>query len=128
VPVKGADWPAESKRSHNNKMVESDENYLILPTMHGYPTHVVGLFRAVVDDVAIRQGMLGAPLKGWGDAAEKKLIEVGITTVRDLIKKGVMLNRMLTLGGHCLFHHTMLLMLMESLAKMLLGRSQTQRS
>ena len=75
----------------------------------------------MLDMVAFKKNMVGAEADEWVEAVRSKLEDIGVITLRDVVRCALMMNRRLRNAGHSILHQTTLNLMLNEVCDMVFG-------
>ena len=75
----------------------------------------------MLEMVAFKKKILGAEGEQWVEAVRSKLEDIGVVTLRDVVRCALMINRRLRNAGHSVLHQTTLNLMLNEVCDMVVG-------
>jgi hypothetical protein len=75
----------------------------------------------MLEMVAFKKEIHGHTGEAWVEAMRSKLADIGVVTLRDLVREVLEINRKLRDAGHSVLHRTTLNMMLREVCEMLFG-------
>ena len=75
----------------------------------------------MLEMVAFKKKILGAEGEQWVEAVHSMLEDIGVVTLRDVVRCALMINRRLRNAGHSVLHETTLNLMLNAVCDMVVG-------